>query len=235
MVLIVVLLAFRKQIRHWLALRPASLEAGPLKINWAEQVEVTKEELAEAVVEQLGEVEEVPGAPAPPDIVVPPVDPEQDGRNLRRERLAQWRRAVLQGGPPAQRGRISVDLAETALEAPRQAIIEATRRVRVQLLTALQGTGGDAPKGYMLRPLAHVAREAGLIRPSTESAIAALNRLATLANRGGGETDWVTANEAREFLALADSTAGLIAWDLKDHAERERHQGEGPSQPPTPE
>lgn len=113
------------------------------------------------------------------------------------------------------------DLYLLARATPPMAIVEACRRVEVDLRRRLAAIDVEVPQEG-LNALAQLAYRHGLINEATQRSIAGL---VTLRNLAVHAPDRVSAEEALEFVALAEATLYAIT---AGHIERSRDRPPGP-------
>jgi hypothetical protein len=112
------------------------------------------------------------------------------------------------------------DLYLLARATPPAAIVEASRRVEAELRRRLFAIGVEAPQ-QGLGALAQLGQQNGLINEATQKSVAGLVALRNLAVHA---PDRVSAEEALEFVALAEATLYAIT---AGHIERNLQAGVG--------
>jgi len=108
------------------------------------------------------------------------------------------------------------DLWLRARATPPAAIVEASRRVEAELRRRLSTIGVEAPQEG-LGALAQLAQRHGLINEATQKSVAGLVVLRNLAVHA---PDRVSAEEALEFVALAEATLFAITAGRGEHNRR---------------
>ena len=171
-----VVVVFRHEVSALLNSRLKRLKAGPFEGEW---------EVALAHAEADAEVAAVPAALEPPPEAI-------EGEASRHGRNA----------PPAPL--LTTELADLARVKPAGAVMEAYKRVEVQLKTLVARRTtyrGDVAKSAAA--LAVVAAQAGVITHEAANAVKGLSVLRNLVVHGDAER--VTAERAMEYLSLADA------------------------------